>query len=309
MWRSWTFLLIGLLCFVIASARRRDDESRPERNRHVKARLEEKKDRSIKSKDEVEDERRENRVNPDGSLILRNPCVKVRCKKGKECALDKNNSPKCVCIQECPTTVTIEDKVCGTDNKTYESECDIRRLKCFGSKDKNIKRKLKKLKVNYLGQCKMLTSCKKSEMVEYPTRMRSWLKNVFLQVYDSPAEDGGLSDKQRYYGRKVYSEREKLQEFEENEPHDIVEKEFKKFYHLYKYPIHWKFAELDRKPKDKQLSKRELEPLRAPLIPMEHCTKSFFKRADKNKDKKISLEEWGLALGLDKDDIDTRLVF
>ncbi|XP_039273208.2 SPARC-like [Styela clava] len=304
--RRWIFLLIVIFCFAIVSAKRNSGDHESDRERHVRAHLEEKNNRSSKIKEA--DDRRENRVNRDGTPLLKNPCAKVRCKKGKECSLDKNNSPKCVCIQECSTMVTIDDKVCGTDNKTYESECVLRRLKCLGSNDRNIKKTLRKLKVNYLGECKMLTSCKKSEMKEYPTRMRSWLKNVFLEMYDTPEEEGGLSPKQRYHGRKVFYEKDRLQDFEETEPHDIVEREFKKFYPLYKYPIHWKFAELDKKPKDMKLSKRELEPLRAPLIPMEHCTKSFFKRADKNKDKKISLQEWGHALGLEEGDIDSKLI-
>lgn len=238
-----------------------------------------------------------------------NPCAKVRCKAGKECTLDKRNRPKCVCINECPDDLSLDEAVCGTDNNTYASECALHRLKCVGSQDKKLKKKVRRLKVNYLGPCKELTSCKKSELVEYPTRMRSWIKNVFLEMYETPAEEGGLSEKQRHHGRKVFESREKLQDFEEATSPDLMKREFVKFYPLYRYPIHWQFAKLDRRPRDKFLNKRELEPLRAPLIPMEHCTKTFFKRADKNRDKQISLVEWGQALGLREDDIDPRLAF
>lgn len=46
------------------------------------------------------------------------------------------------------------------------------------------------------------------------------------------------------------------------------------------------------------LSLTELAPLRAPLIPMEHCTPSFFEQCDADQDKYIALEEWANCFGI-----------
>lgn len=46
------------------------------------------------------------------------------------------------------------------------------------------------------------------------------------------------------------------------------------------------------------LSHTELAPLRAPLIPMEHCTTSFFEACDADQDNYIALEEWANCFGI-----------
>lgn len=46
------------------------------------------------------------------------------------------------------------------------------------------------------------------------------------------------------------------------------------------------------------LSHTELAPLRAPLIPMEHCTTRFFEACDLDNDKYIALEEWASCFGI-----------
>lgn len=46
------------------------------------------------------------------------------------------------------------------------------------------------------------------------------------------------------------------------------------------------------------LSHTELSPLRAPLIPMEHCTTRFFEECDLDSDKYIALDEWAKCFGI-----------
>lgn len=46
------------------------------------------------------------------------------------------------------------------------------------------------------------------------------------------------------------------------------------------------------------LSHTELAPLRAPLIPMEHCTTRFFQTCDLDNDKYIALDEWAGCFGI-----------
>lgn len=46
------------------------------------------------------------------------------------------------------------------------------------------------------------------------------------------------------------------------------------------------------------LTHSELAPLRASLVPMEHCITRFFDECDPNKDKHITLKEWGHCFGI-----------
>ncbi|KAF6372543.1 SPARC like 1 [Rhinolophus ferrumequinum] len=54
---------------------------------------------------------------------------------------------------------------------------------------------------------------------------------------------------------------------------------------------------------------QELAPLRASLVPMEHCITRFFEECDPNKDKHITLKEWGHCFGIKEEDIDENLLF
>lgn len=51
-------------------------------------------------------------------------------------------------------------------------------------------------------------------------------------------------------------------------------------------------------PHCRALTHSELAPLRASLVPMEHCITRFFEECDPNKDKHITLKEWGHCFGI-----------
>ncbi|KAL0175672.1 hypothetical protein M9458_028002, partial [Cirrhinus mrigala] len=89
---------------------------------------------------------------------------------------------------------------------------------------------------------------------------------------------------------------------------DLLALDFEKNYNMYIFPVHWQFGQLDQHPVDGFLSHTELAPLRAPLIPMEHCTTSFFEQCDADQDKYIALEEWANCFGIKEQDIDKDLV-
>ncbi|MBW01122.1 SPARC-like protein 1, partial [Eschrichtius robustus] len=57
------------------------------------------------------------------------------------------------------------------------------------------------------------------------------------------------------------------------------------------------------------LTHSELAPLRASLVPLEHCITRFFEECDPNKDKHITLEEWGHCFEIKEEDIDENLLF
>lgn len=54
------------------------------------------------------------------------------------------------------------------------------------------------------------------------------------------------------------------------------------------------------------LSHTELAPLRAPLIPMEHCTTRFFETCDLDNDKYIALDEWAGCFGIKESECPSR---
>ncbi|NXY37754.1 SPRC protein, partial [Pomatorhinus ruficollis] len=115
-------------------------------------------------------------------IVAENPCQNHHCKHGKVCEVDDNNSPMCVCQDpsSCPATAGVFEKVCGTDNKTYDSSCHFFATKCTLEGTK----KGHKLHLDYIGPCKFIPACLDTELTEFPLRMRDWLKNVLITLYE-----------------------------------------------------------------------------------------------------------------------------
>lgn len=58
-----------------------------------------------------------------------NPCKSfVPCPNDKECRVDIHGKPYCACVDACPTVTG--QSVCGSDNKTYASECHMQVYNC-----------------------------------------------------------------------------------------------------------------------------------------------------------------------------------
>ncbi|KAM9792336.1 SPARC-like protein 1 [Neosynchiropus ocellatus] len=234
------------------------------------------------------------------------PCDSFRCKRGKTCKLDAENKPSCVCRQpsECPSSVSQLDHVCGTDNKTYDTSCELFATKCNleGTKRGH------KLHMDYIGSCKIIPPCVDSELVQFPLRMRDWLKNVLLQLYEHDSVTPGfLTSKQRFRVKKIFESERRLHAGDHSV--ELLARDFEKNYNMYIYPVHWQFAQLDQHPSDRFLSHSELAPLRVPLVPMEHCTSRFFQECDADKDKQVSIKEWTSCFGIRNEDVDLNLLF
>ncbi|XP_058237278.1 SPARC-like protein 1 [Hemibagrus wyckioides] len=217
-------------------------------------------------------------------------CENFHCKRGKTCKLNNMKEPSCVCQEpaDCPPSLSGFDHVCGTDNQTYDSYCQLFAIKCSleGSK------KGHRLHLDYTGSCKFISPCLKTELIYFPLRMRDWMKNVLLQLY----EQDFLTAKQRSRVQKMYEDERRLHAGDH--PDTLLARDFEKNYSMYVYPVHWQFAQLDQHPSDRFLSHSELAPLRAPLVPMEHCTSVFFHQCDADKDKLISFREWCQCFGI-----------
>ncbi|XP_067440826.1 SPARC-like protein 1 [Thunnus thynnus] len=234
------------------------------------------------------------------------PCDNFRCKRGKTCKLDADNKPGCMCQEpsECPPSVNEFDNVCGTDNKTYDTSCELFATKCNLEGTK----KGHRLHLDYTGPCKLILPCVDTELVQFPLRMRDWLKNVLLQLYEHDSMSPGfLTPKQRFRVKKIFESERRLHAGDHSV--ELLAQDFEKNYNMYIYPVHWQFAQLDQHPSDRFLSHSELAPLRVPLVPMEHCTSRFFQECDADKDKQVSFTEWTSCFGIKDDDIDVNLLF
>ncbi|XP_029995185.1 SPARC-like protein 1 [Sphaeramia orbicularis] len=234
------------------------------------------------------------------------PCDNFRCKRGKTCKLDADNKPSCVCQvpSECPPSVNEFDHVCGTDNKTYDTSCELFATKCNLEGTK----KGHRLHLDYTGSCKLIPPCVDTELVQFPLRMRDWLKNVLLQLYEHDSMTPGfLTPKQRFRVKKIFENERRLHAGDHSV--ELLAQDFEKNYNMYIYPVHWQFAQLDQHPSDRLLSHSELAPLRVPLVPMEHCTSRFFQECDSDKDKQVSFKEWTSCFGIRDEDMDGNLLF
>lgn len=232
-------------------------------------------------------------------------CTNFQCKRGHMCKANQQGKPHCVCQDpmSCPPTKLL-DQVCGTDNQTYASSCHLFATKCRmeGTKRGH------QLQLDYFGACKSIPVCTDFEVTQFPLRMRDWLKNILMQLYEpNPEQNGYLNEKQRNKVKKIYLDEKRL--LAGDHSIDLLLRDFKKNYHMYVYPVHWQFSELDQHPMDRILTHSELAPLRASLVPMEHCITRFFEECDPNKDKHITLKEWGHCFGIKEEDIDENLLF
>lgn len=214
----------------------------------------------------------------------KNPCQNHLCGWGKECLVAKNR-PRCECVKRCPDVSPFDsnDRVCSSQNHTFDSICHLYRERCLCKKtdvmctDSNFIN----LHLEYLGACKELQPCTQEHLTQFSERMNDWLFQVMKD----------LKKRQELHGEKW------IHMIEEAEHDDHLK-------HV--YPVIWKYCDLDRKPHDKAVTHQELIPIIAPVMPMESCIKPFLKSCDTDKDDLISLKEWGKCLGLHEEEITER---
>ena len=84
--------------------------------------------------------------------LVESTCSSIICSHGSKCRIDDNGLPQCYCPDNCneyaPSISSSEGRVCGTDNQTYESFCELNRRACQIRAN---------LTVAYFGECRMLT--------------------------------------------------------------------------------------------------------------------------------------------------------
>lgn len=212
---------------------------------------------------------------PDGSVSRKNPCNAKHCQRGEECIL-RDEIPKCVCRSRCNHVTNPRHKVCGSRNTTFDSECHLDREACLckANSPQCSSPAFRKLKLNYFGECQELARCDDNGMGQFPERMEGWLA-VIMNTMNARHQLG------QYQDLLVPSD----------ELHQRVN------------AVIWKFCDLDVQPQDRRVSRKELQLIIASLRPMEPCLVPFINKCDANNDRKISLEEWGTCLGLERNEI------
>ncbi|XP_041485137.1 SPARC-like [Lytechinus variegatus] len=208
---------------------------------------------------------------------VEDPCANFECSIGRECTIDEFREPFCVCAESCPQEENSNDaihrtKVCATNNVTYTNLCEFHRRKC---EDTNSE--LKRIDVDYYGECAEMGECSSADMKEFPGRMTRWFNDSIDLIRNRAEEHGGLTQKEMEFFEEGWGEKTNV--------------------------IYWKFGRLDKNPADLYLTFTELEALRAPIVLFEPCTKPFLQSCDKDEDRQISALEFGACLELKPEQI------
>ena len=90
-------------------------------------------------------------MKPHVNLLCTESCDRKFCAFGAECVVDdETGKATCRCITHCDVIVTSEDTsentVCGSDNETYTSVCQLREVSC---------RQRRRIRVRWRGSCGM----------------------------------------------------------------------------------------------------------------------------------------------------------
>ncbi|XP_072898449.1 uncharacterized protein [Hemitrygon akajei] len=234
-----------------------------------------------------------------------NSCKNFHCGHGKVCELSENGNPYCICqdMSTCPTDMPDLQNVCGTNNETYENHCQFYVSKCQLESTT-----AQRIHLDYVGPCKYITPCLNDELDEFPSHLRDWLKNILMQLHEQDLNSPGtLSQREHAAIKDIYTYEIQLPSSDRSL--ELFRNDFIDNYHLFVYPIHRQFKQLDQYPMDGYLTHSELAPLHIPLIPLEHCTSRFFTVCDADGDGNLSLREWGKCFGLKEEDIDPNYIF
>uniref|UniRef100_T1JKE2 Kazal-like domain-containing protein n=1 Tax=Strigamia maritima TaxID=126957 RepID=T1JKE2_STRMM len=107
-------------------------------------------------------------IYPEVLVISDPPCEKLFCTFGSICVIDKmTNEAYCKCQETCSAVFA---PVCGSDDVTYSSECQLRMASC---------NQQKRILVKYKGSCEFVLTDDISQNLMYLTFI---LQNQFLRI-------------------------------------------------------------------------------------------------------------------------------
>ncbi|XP_076349532.1 SPARC-like isoform X2 [Tachypleus tridentatus] len=282
---TFCFVLAVILCTAILAKKHREKDEEKRTLEEEIANSDEKDELDLIADDEAEeddqnedDEQDIEELDREGGGYREDPCAKHHCGTGRLCVLDDEGKPTCECISECSAETDERRKVCSNHNETWNSYCELYRMRCWcvDGRDECAKEKYKHVHVDYYGSCREISKCSEEEMADFPRRMREWLFTVMQEL----------------------AQRDEL-----NQHFLELEKEAENNKNKWANAIIWKFCDLDVHPEDRAISRHELFPIRAPLLVMEHCIAPFLSSCDVDDDLIITLAEWGKCLGLKENEI------
>lgn len=82
--------------------------------------------------------------------LVDSACSSIICSHGSKCLIDGNGLPRCYCPDNCNEyndRISSEERLCGSDNQTYETMCELNKRACQTQQN---------LTVVYQGSCRML---------------------------------------------------------------------------------------------------------------------------------------------------------
>jgi len=212
------------------------------------------------------------------------PCADKRCGPGRECTPTEQGKAKCVCLTACPNEEDNRRRVCSNYNETWNSDCELYRSRCLCDENsvECTNHLNKHLHIEYYGECREMPACAEQEMADFPRRMRDWLFNVMRE----------LADRRELSAHYLQMEREAERATNESRRSVVA--------------AVWKWCDLDGHPHDRQVSRHELFPIRAPLMALEHCIAPFLDNCDADNDHRITLKEWGQCLEVPQDEMEEK---
>ncbi|CAF2780459.1 unnamed protein product [Rotaria sp. Silwood2] len=218
----------------------------------------------------------------DETLSIEDQCSKVKCNENEACILNKDGEAECACITECEDPKDKRLMICTKGNHTYTSDCEFYRMQCWCRKnDEQCTRKEAVTDaVDYFGQCQDLGVCTEFELEVFPKRMKEWLGEILDALF-------------------VRKDLDPKYETLVNEARKMKLSNTEKWW---RNAVLWEFCELDR-THDNSVNNEELARFIRSLKVLEHCIQPFLDHCDTDNDNKISSDEWGTCLGLDKNDM------
>jgi hypothetical protein len=214
----------------------------------------------------------------------KDPCADKRCGPGRECTPTEQGKAKCVCLTTCPSEEDNRRRVCSNYNETWNSDCELYRSRCLCDENSAecTNHLNKHLHIEYYGECREMPPCVEQEMSDFPRRMRDWLFNVMRE----------LADRRELSPHYLQMEREAERSTNESSRSVVA--------------AVWKWCDLDGHPHDRQVSRHELFPIRAPLMALEHCIAPFLDNCDADNDHRITLKEWGQCLEVPQEEMEEK---
>ncbi|GFV19046.1 secreted protein acidic and rich in cysteine [Trichonephila clavipes] len=165
-WYSIFILLLIVTAVVSKKAHRRKEkkhllkDTSPEKDILDFLQDDEKDDDEKKKKHTLEnDELILEKFDTDKGGYAEDPCAKHKCGPGKQCEIDEEGKAQCICVQKCPEEEDSRRKVCSNHNETWDSDCELYRMRCLCTEglDECKLNKYKHVHIDYYGPCKVMS--------------------------------------------------------------------------------------------------------------------------------------------------------